>query len=53
MKSQITLDEWIDIVSDVLTELEKRFSDDGKISVSDGIALLLVLVRGIAKAQKA
>lgn len=52
MQSKITLDEWLDIVSEVVTELEKRFSDDGKISISDGIALLLVLVRGIAKAQK-
>ncbi len=52
MQSKITLDEWLDIVSEVMTELEKRFSDDGKLSIADGIALVLVLIRGIAKAQK-
>lgn len=52
MNSKITLDEWIDIFAETLEELAKRFSDDGKLSVADGISIMLVLLRAIAKASK-
>lgn len=52
MNGKITLDEWIEIATQVFEEFASRFSDDGKISVGDGIALFLVLLKAIAKAAK-
>lgn len=52
MNNKITIDEWIDIAAATLEEFAARFSDDGKISVADGISILLTLLRSIAKASK-
>lgn len=52
MSKKITVDEWIDIAADLITLFSEKFEDDGKISVSDGLALLLVLLRDIATAFK-
>lgn len=52
MKKQITVDEWLNIASDMITTFCERFEDDGKISLSDGLALILQLLKDIAKAYK-
>lgn len=52
MKKQITVDEWLNIASDMITTFCDRFEDDGKISLSDGLALILQLLKDIAKAYK-
>lgn len=52
MDKRITVDEWLDIATEVIEQASDRFSDDGKISIGDGIYLLCVLLKGIAKAYK-
>lgn len=52
MSKKITVDEWIDIAADLITSFSAKLEDDGKISLADGLALILVLLKGIAKAYK-
>lgn len=49
---KITVDEWVEIATDLITTFCDKYEDDGKISVRDGLALILVLLKGIAKAYK-
>ncbi len=51
MAKTLTFDDWIDVFAETLEEFTKRFSDDGKLSVADGLAILLVLLRSISKAS--
>lgn len=51
-QKKITVDEWIDIAADVITTFSDKLQDDGKISLSDGLTLILVLLKDIAKAYK-
>lgn len=50
MSTKISFDEWIDIFAKTLEEFANRFSDDGKLTVADGIAIFLVLLRSISSA---
>jgi len=49
---RISLDEWLDIAETLFGEVIERFSDDGKISLADAIALAFSFVRLINKAAK-
>lgn len=51
-QKKISVDEWIKIATDVLTTFCDKYSDDGKISVSDGLAIIVVLLKDIAAALK-
>lgn len=51
-EKKISVDEWIDIATELITTFCDKYEDDGKISVRDGLALILVLLKGIAKAIK-
>ncbi len=52
MSTKITFEDWIDIFAETLEEFAKRFSDDGKLSVADGISIFMVLLRAISSAAK-
>jgi hypothetical protein len=52
MEKKITIDEWLSIVSEVCEAFVAKLEDDGKITIMDGIALLLVAIKAIAKAYK-
>ncbi len=52
MSTKITFEDWIDVFAETLEEFAKRFSDDGKLSVADGITIFLVLLRAISSAAK-
>ena len=52
MSKQLTFDDWVDIFAQTLEEFSKRFSDDGKLSVADGISIFLVLLRAISTCSK-
>lgn len=52
MNKKISVDEWINIATDLITTFCAKLEDDGKISLSDGLALILVLLKDIAKAYK-
>ncbi len=52
MSTKITFEDWIDIFAETLEEFAKRFSDDGKLSVTDGISIFMVLLRAISSAAK-
>ncbi len=52
MSTKITFEDWIDIFASTLEEFAKRFSDDGKLSVADGISIFMVLLRAISSAAK-
>ncbi len=52
MSTKITFEDWIDIFATTLEEFAKRFSDDGKLSVADGISIFMVLLRAISSAAK-
>lgn len=52
MSTKITFEEWINVFAETLEEFASRFSDDGKLSVADGIAIFLVLLRAISAASK-
>lgn len=49
---RITIEEWLEIAEAVVSEFVDRFSDDGKLSLADGLAILLTLLRAIVKASK-
>ena len=50
--TKITFEDWIDIFAETLEEFAKRFSDDGKLSVADGISIFMVLLRAISRSAK-
>ncbi len=52
MSTKITFEDWIDIFAKTLEEFANRFSDDGKLSVADGISIFMVLLRAISSAAK-
>lgn len=52
MDKKITLDEWLEIATEVLTTFSECYSDDGKISVKDGINIILCLLKAVVKAYK-
>ncbi len=52
MAKTLTFEDWIDVFAETIEEFTKRFSDDGKLSISDGLAILLVLLRSVAAASK-
>lgn len=52
MSTKITFEDWIDIFAETLEEFANRFSDDGKLSVADGISIFMVLLRAISRAAK-
>ena len=49
---KITIDEWLEIASEMITTFCNKLEDDGKISLADGLSLLLELLKLIAKAYK-
>lgn len=52
MAKTLTFEDWIDVFAETLEEFTKRFSDDGKLSIADGLAILLVLLRAVSKAAQ-
>ncbi len=52
MSTKITFEDWIDIFAKTLEEFANRFSDDGKLTVADGISIFMVLLRAISSAAK-
>lgn len=51
-KKKITVEEWIDIAASMISSFCDKLEDDGKISLSDGLSLLVQLLKLIAQAYK-
>ena len=52
MEKKISVDEWIDIATSTIETFCNCLEDDGKISVRDGITILLGFLKDVAKAYK-
>lgn len=52
MEKKISVDEWIDIAASTIESFCALLEDDGKISLRDGLSLVLGLIKDIAKAYK-
>ncbi len=52
MSTKISFEDWIDIFAKTLEEFANRFSDDGKLTVVDGVSIFMVLLRAISSAAK-
>lgn len=52
MEKKISVDEWIDIAASTIQTFCDLLEDDGKISLRDGLTLVLGLIKNIAQAYK-
>lgn len=52
MNKKITVDEWVIIATNVIETFCNAYEDDGKISVREGLAIVLCVLKDIANAYK-
>lgn len=52
MKKSLDFSDWIDIATALFTDVQKCLSDDGRISLTEGIGLAVSFLRAINNAVK-